>query len=55
MRRSLQSVAGSRPPLWKIHLCNRNAARGPYRTDWIGFENCMSNQRLHKPRRSRRR
>jgi hypothetical protein len=50
MQRSLQQVATSRPPLWKIHLCNRNAARGPYRTDWVGFENCISNRKLKRPR-----
>lgn len=55
MRRSLQNVAASRPPLWKIHLCNRNAARGPYRTDWVGFENCISNRKLKRPRAHHRR
>ena len=55
MRRSMQQVSVARPPLWKLHLCNRNAARGPYRTDWIGFENCISNGRLKRPHSSRRR
>jgi hypothetical protein len=55
MRRSMQRVSVARPPLWKLHLCNRNAARGPYRTDWIGFENCISNGRLKRPHSSRRR
>jgi hypothetical protein len=55
MRRSMQRVAVTKPPLWKLHLCNRNAARGPYRTDWIGFENCISNNRLKRPRSVRRR
>lgn len=55
MRRSMQRVSVTRPPLWKIHLCNRNAARGPYRTDWIGFENCISNSRLKRPHPRKRR
>ena len=32
-------------------LCNRNAGRGGYRVDWVGFEHCIRNSGLN--RRSR--
>jgi hypothetical protein len=33
-------------PLWRIHLCNKNARRGPARLDWIGFNACIRNPQL---------
>jgi hypothetical protein len=33
-------------PLWRIHLCNRNAARSVERVDWVGFNNCIRNGAL---------
>ena len=46
MRRGLDYVRTRRPPASLIHLCNRNAARGRYRVDWMGFDNCIRNTRL---------
>jgi hypothetical protein len=39
-------IAAKHPPLWKIHLCNRNARRGTSRVDWVGFERCIRNKRV---------
>jgi hypothetical protein len=55
MRRSLGFVSKRRPPHWRVQLCNRNAARGGYRVDWIGFDNCIRNASLKRPTRSVRR
>jgi hypothetical protein len=41
-------------PLWRIHLCNRNAARSRARVDWIGFNNCIRNPALQPPPRPAR-
>jgi hypothetical protein len=51
MRRALSYVRTQRPANWKIQLCNRNAARGRYRVDWIGFDNCIRNAALRIPKR----
>ena len=51
MRRALFYVRTQRPANWKIQLCNRNAARGRYRVDWIGFDNCIRNAALRIPKR----
>ena len=55
MKRSLSYVSTGRPPHWRVQLCNRNAARGGYRVDWIGFNNCIRNAALMRPLRSQRR
>jgi len=49
MKRALNFVARSRPPQWRVQLCNRNARRGGNRVDWIGFENCIRNAALKQP------
>jgi hypothetical protein len=41
MNRALAYVRLKHPPQARIHLCNRNAARGRFRVDWIGFDNCI--------------
>lgn len=46
-------IARAHPPLWRIHLCNRNAARSPTRIDWVGFDSCVRNSTL-RPGRGRR-
>ena len=46
-------IAAAHPPLWRIHMCNRNAARAPSRIDWVGFDNCIRNPRLKRPPRRR--
>ena len=46
-------IAHAHPPLWRIHLCNRNAARSAARIDWIGFNSCIRNASL-RPARSHR-
>jgi hypothetical protein len=46
MKRSLSLVAKTRPPRWRIQLCNRNAGRGGNRVDWIGFDHCIRNSGL---------
>jgi hypothetical protein len=46
MQRSLAFVRKQRPAVWRIHQCNRNAARDRYRVDWVGFDNCIRNAAL---------
>lgn len=48
MKRARAFVATRKPPLWRIHQCNRNAARIGARVDWIGFDNCIRNVRLNR-------
>jgi len=50
MARARFFVASARPPVWRIHLCNKNARRGTARVDWIGFDNCIRNPRFRPPR-----
>jgi hypothetical protein len=54
MNRARFYVATARPPVWRIHLCNRNAQRGTARVDWIGFDNGIRNLDL-RPRSRRHR
>jgi hypothetical protein len=49
MKRALKYVRKSQPPLWRIHVCNRNAARERSRVDWVGFDNCIRNAALRPP------
>ena len=51
MKQARRFVATQRPPLWRIHLCNRNARRGIARVDWVGFNSCIRNTKLRAPRR----
>jgi putative component of membrane protein insertase Oxa1/YidC/SpoIIIJ protein YidD len=53
MKEARQYVARGRPPVWRIHLCNRNAARGIARIDWVGFNQCIRNTSLRPRRRGR--
>lgn len=46
MRRATGFVQSKRPATWRIQQCNRNAARGRSRVDWIGFDNCIRNASL---------
>lgn len=46
MKRALGFVSKTRPPKWRIQLCNRNAGRGGNRVDWIGFDHCIRNAAL---------
>jgi hypothetical protein len=55
MTNAAQYIAATHPPLWQIHLCNRNARRGPARVDWVGFNGCIRNPGLSPPARHRRR
>jgi hypothetical protein len=55
MNSALGYVRRTDPPTWKIELCNRNASRRYNRVDWVGFENCITNRRVRKPARVRRR
>ena len=57
MMHAAQFIAATHPPLWRIHLCNRNARRGQARVDWVGFNGCIRNSSLAPPpiRRRRRR
>jgi hypothetical protein len=54
MRKALTYVKRYDPPKWKIQQCNRNAARGRSRVDWIGYYNCIQNLNLKKGRAPRR-
>jgi hypothetical protein len=55
MTDAAEYIAATHPPLWRIHLCNRNAGRSRDRVDWIGFNACIRNPALTPPRRHRRR
>jgi hypothetical protein len=48
MNRALSYVRAQRPAQARIHLCNRNASRGRFRTDWTGFDNCIRNAGLRR-------
>jgi len=50
MKRARSFVARNKPPTWRIHQCNRNAARAASRVDWVGFDNCIRNQTLRGKR-----
>jgi len=52
MKHALSYVARSHPSQWRIELCNRNAARGGDRVDWIGFDHCIQNGSLRPPARA---
>ena len=49
MKDSLSYVASAHPPHWRVQLCNRNANRGGYRVDWVGFDHCIRNTSLRRP------
>ena len=49
MNHGLKFVSKTRPPQWRIQLCNRNANRGGNRVDWIGFDHCIRNSGLRQP------
>ena len=51
MQSALAFVSSSRPPIWRVQLCNRNASRARNKVDWVGFDACIRNKRLKKPRR----
>jgi hypothetical protein len=46
MKHALVFVRKQQPPVWRVHLCNRNASRGHSRVDWVGFDNCIRNASL---------
>ncbi len=39
-------IVKKHPPLWRIHLCNKNARRSAARVDWVGFNDCIRNTHL---------
>lgn len=49
MKKSLKYVAKYQPPQWRVHLCNKNAARSRLRVDWVGFDHCIRNEALRPP------
>ena len=49
MKQALKYVRKYKPPSWRIHMCNRNAARNRGRVDWIGFDHCIRNAALRPP------
>ena len=49
MREANKYIARANPPLWRIHLCNKNARRAQARADWIGFNACIRNAALQPP------
>ncbi len=53
MKDAGQFIAARHPPLWKVHMCNRNARRATARVDWVGFNSCIRNSRLGQPARRR--
>jgi hypothetical protein len=54
MKRALGYVARTHPPQWRVQLCNRNASRGGYRVDWVGFDHCIRNAALRPPAAKKR-
>jgi len=52
MKRALSYVSKKRPAAWRIHQCNRNAARRRNRVDWVGFDNCIRNADLRSAPRA---
>ena len=46
MKRALSYVSKKQPAAWRVHQCNRNAARNRNRVDWVGFDNCIRNAAL---------
>jgi hypothetical protein len=46
MKRALSYVSKKQPASWRVHQCNRNAARSRNRVDWVGFDNCIRNALL---------
>jgi hypothetical protein len=55
MKRSLAYVAAVRPPHSQVQLCNRNAARGGYRVDWVGYDHCIRNPTIKRQSRRAKR
>jgi hypothetical protein len=59
LRAADKYIARENPPLWRIHLCNKNARRSQARVDWAGFNACIRNRHLTppapQPRRAARR
>ena len=57
MKRATKYVAKYRPATWRVQQCNRNAARGRLRVDWVGYDNCIRNAALRPapPRRVQKR
>jgi hypothetical protein len=56
MKRAMKFIDKRQPPLWRVNTCNRNAARGRSRVDWVGFDNCIRNEDVravvnHAPRK----
>jgi hypothetical protein len=49
MKNSLGYVSSAHPHHWRVQLCNRNANRGGYRVDWVGFDHCIRNVSLRRP------
>jgi hypothetical protein len=54
MKRALSFVARQHPAHWRVELCNRNAGKGGYRVDWVGFDNCIRNAALRPSARALR-
>ena len=54
MNQARSFIARNNPPLWRIHLCNRNAGRATARVDWVGFNNCIRNTHLVRQQQRRR-
>jgi len=48
MTSALSYVARDKPKQKLIHLCNRNASRGPGRVDWVGYDHCIRNPTLKR-------
>jgi hypothetical protein len=53
MRSSLRFVDATKPPAWKLQLCNRQSSRNGTRKDWIGFNRCIRNARTATARHRR--
>ena len=53
-RRAIAYVKKSRPPSWKVQLCNRRATlRRTGRVDWISYNHCIRNPKVRRGSASR--
>jgi hypothetical protein len=46
MHHALTYISKAKPPTLRIQRCNRNAARGRSRIDWVGFDHCIRNGKM---------
>lgn len=48
MTRALTYIWKTKPAPGRLHRCNRIAARGLSRIDWVGFDQCIHNHAMDR-------